>query len=263
MEPQTNFQSPEPVQNEPIQKQNSSALIISIAIIVATLMICATIIAKSFIDNNKKVVDTTNPLTDGSTKVNIAPITNKDHILGNPKAKILIVEYSDTECPFCKQFHVTMKQIMDTFGKDGSVAWVYRHFPLYKGTETQPPLHPQAGKQAEATECAAELGGNDKFWAYLNRIYEITPSNNGLAGSKLYDIATEVGLNKADFQTCVESGRYANKISADYDAAIAAGARGTPFTVILDTRTGTAVPIEGGAVPYLTLKAMVQMLLGK
>jgi len=262
MEPQTQFQPPAPVAPES-PKQSNSALIISVAIIVATLMICATIIAKSFIDSSKRVVDTANSLTDGTKNVAIAPITNKDHILGNPKAKVIIVEYSDTECPFCKQFHVTMQQIMDTYGKDGSVAWVYRHFPLYKGTETQPPLHSKAGKQAEATECAAELGGNDKFWAYINELYRITPSNNGLDGSKLYDIATTVGLDKAKFQVCVESGKYANKISADYDAAIAVGARGTPYTVILDTRSGETIPIDGGALPLTSMKAIVQTVLDK
>src|SRR4051812_7191904 len=62
----------------------------------------------------------------------IAPITDKDHILGNPNAKIKIVEYSDPSCPFCKMFHPTMLKIMDTYGKTGDVAWVYRHFPLDK-----------------------------------------------------------------------------------------------------------------------------------
>ena len=94
-------------------------------------------------------------------------ITKDDHVRGNPNAPVKIVEYSDTECPFCKRFHPTMNQIMGEYGKNGKVAWVYRHFPIDS-------LHPiKARKEAEATECANELGGNDKFWAYLDRIYEI------------------------------------------------------------------------------------------
>ena len=56
-----------------------------------------------------------------------------------------------------------MNTIMDTYGKDGSVAWVYRHFPLDG-------IHPKTRKEAEATECAYELGGNEKFWEMLNMI---------------------------------------------------------------------------------------------
>ncbi len=87
----------------------------------------------------------------------MTPITSKDHIRGNPDAPVKIVEYSDTECPFCKRFHTTMKEVMDEYGKDGKVAWVYRHFPLDQ-------LHSKARKEAVALECANEQGGNDKFW---------------------------------------------------------------------------------------------------
>ena len=54
----------------------------------------------------------------------LAPVTNDDHIRGNPNAPVKIVEYSDMECPFCKRFHTTMQQVMDEYGKDGKVAWV-------------------------------------------------------------------------------------------------------------------------------------------
>ncbi|MHB8132267.1 MAG: thioredoxin domain-containing protein, partial [Mobilitalea sp.] len=54
-------------------------------------------------------------------------VTSDDHVRGNPDALVKIVEYSDPECPFCKRFHDTMKQVMDEYGKDGKVAWVYRN----------------------------------------------------------------------------------------------------------------------------------------
>src|SRR3989344_4121901 len=60
----------------------------------------------------------------------ILPITSVDHILGNPTAPIKIVEYSDTECPFCKRHHDVLHSIIDVYGKDGDVAWVYRHLPI-------------------------------------------------------------------------------------------------------------------------------------
>ncbi|MCI0542492.1 thioredoxin domain-containing protein [bacterium] len=103
----------------------------------------------------------------------VVSVNPGEHILGNPNAEIFIIEYSDLECPFCKRFHETMKQAMEQYGKDGQVAWVYRHFPLDA-------IHNKARKEAEATECAGELGGNDMFWKYTNKLMEITPSNNQL-----------------------------------------------------------------------------------
>ena len=87
----------------------------------------------------------------------LASITSTDHIRGNPNAPVKIVEYSDMECPFCKRFHSTMQQAMDEYGKDGRVAWVYRHFPLDS-------IHSKARTEAVASECAGEFGGSDEFW---------------------------------------------------------------------------------------------------
>ncbi len=114
----------------------------------------------------------------GASKIALDPVTEKDHVFGNRGAELMIVEYSDPECPFCKRFHETMAQVMSEYGKQGKVAWVYRHFPLDA-------IHSKARKEAEAMECAGELGGNDKFWAYLNKLMEITPSNNQFDASLL------------------------------------------------------------------------------
>lgn len=181
------------------------------------------------------------------------PVDNTDHILGNPKAELVIVEYSDTECPFCKQFHNTMKRIMETYGKDGRVAWVYRHFPIDQ-------LHAKARKEAEATECAADQGGNDKFWAFTNTLYERTPSNDGLDPKQLPIIAKDVGLDVNAFNTCLSSGKFAAKVEADYQDALKAGARGTPYSLIITKKDGTKIPING-AQPYDSLKSTIDLLL--
>ena len=104
------------------------------------------------------------------------PVSSDEHILGNANAKIIVVEYSDLECPFCKVFHNTMHQVVEK--SNGDVAWVYRQYPI-------PQLHPKAFHEAEATECAWEQGGNKAFWKYIDKVFEITPSNNGLDESKL------------------------------------------------------------------------------
>lgn len=211
-------------------------------------------------------------------------VESTDHILGNPNAKVTMIEYSDTECPYCKSFHPTMQKILDTYGKGGELAWVYRHFPLDE-------LHPKARKEAEATECAAEQGGNKSFWDYLNLIFEVTPSNNGLEKAILPTLAEQIGLNKKSFETCLNSGKFADKIENDYQDGLKAGARGTPHIVFVvknqvtervrnrllplfekyrDSRNGS-LPLSfgqnerhvgiSGAMPYQILKDTIDTLL--
>src|SRR6185295_5043808 len=83
----------------------------------------------------------------------VKPVAAEDHIRGDLAAPVKVIEFSDFECPFCKGFHATMKQVMADYEKDGKVAWVYRHFPIDE-------LHSKARKEAQAAECAGELGGN-------------------------------------------------------------------------------------------------------
>ncbi len=196
----------------------------------------------------------------------LAPVTSEDHILGNPQAKIMLVEFSDTSCPFCKMFHPTMKRIMDEYGKDGKVAWVYRHFPLDKPNPLGQVLHPNAGNEALATECAAELGGNAKFWEFLNRLYEITPSvtgqsPTGLDQTELPKIAKYVGLNEAQFTQCLASKKYTSKIEAQYTDGINAGVLGTPFTFIV-TKGGRKIPING-AQSYPVIKGIIDGIIAE
>ena len=192
------------------------------------------------------------PQGDTSSLDQMAAISAGYHIRGNPNAPVKIVEYSDTECPFCKRFHGTMKQIMDEYGKSGKVAWVYRQFPL-----TQ--LHPKALKEAEATECANELGGNDKFWAYIDRLLEVTPSNNGLDPAELPNIAQYIGLDRAKFDTCLNSGKYTQHIEQDTQNATATGGNGTPWSIVI-AKNGNKYPISG-AQPYTSLKQLIELAL--
>lgn len=155
---------------------------------------------------------------------NLKPADNNDHIRGSLEAPVKIIEYSDTECPFCKNFHFTMRQLVGEY--DGKVAWIYRHFPVSS-------THPKALKEAEATECAAELGGKEMFWIYINRLFEITPSNNQLDLEKLEGLAEEVGLSKEKFKTCLDSGKHSSKISSEIFESMKLGISGTPYTVVI------------------------------
>lgn len=92
----------------------------------------------------------------------IPDVTSEDWVKGNRDAKVALIEYSDFECPFCQQFHSSAQQALDAYPND--LQWVYRHFPL--------DFHPNANKYAYTAECVAELGGNDAFWAFADKIFE-------------------------------------------------------------------------------------------
>lgn len=96
-------------------------------------------------------------------KLKVPPISEKDHIRGNRDAEVVIIEYSDFQCPFCQRFHGTMNEVIKGY-KPEQVAWIYRHFPL----DT---IHPNARPLAEASECATELGGPDKFWKFADVLF--------------------------------------------------------------------------------------------
>lgn len=95
---------------------------------------------------------------DGVDTSLVNPITDADHIKGPRNAAVTVIEYSDFDCPFCSRFHATMDQVASA---NDDVAWVYRHFPLAQ-------LHPNARSIAIASECVAELGGNEAFWTFAD-----------------------------------------------------------------------------------------------
>lgn len=201
-----------------------------------------------------------------SQQVNIRPVTQNDHIFGNPNAEIKIVEYSDPECPFCKMFAPTMEKLMDEYGPTGKVAWVYRNFPLDKPDANGNVLHKNSGHESQALECAAAVGGNDKYWVYLKRLYSVTPSvtgqtPNGLDQSQLPEIAKYAGIDVTAFNKCLSSGQMASKVEADYTDGVNAGITGTPSSFLITT-AGTRVPIVG-AQSYSVLKAAIDAILSQ
>ncbi|MCP3663864.1 MAG: thioredoxin domain-containing protein [Gammaproteobacteria bacterium] len=183
---------------------------------------------------------------------NVRPVAvETDHIYGDPKAPITIVEYSDFECPYCKTFHPTVKKVVDA--NPGKVNWVYRHFPL--GFH-----NPGAQKQAEATECAAVQGGDDAFWKMTDLIYERTTSNGkGFAIDKLVPLAEEIGLDSATFKTCLDSGKMEARVLADLKNGEASGITGTPATILIHTPTSRIASMSG-AVPMAQLQAIIDQL---
>jgi len=170
-----------------------------------------------------------------------------DYIRGTKGAPLTMVEYTDLECPYCKQFHNSMEQLMKDY--PGKIAWVYRNYPLS--------FHANSQKEAEAAECVGKLGGNDKFWQFVDGIFARTTSNGtGFALDKLGALAKEVGVNQTSFQSCLDSGQMSSDVSTDLQEGTQYGVSGTPTTFV----NGQAVE---GAVPYSQLKSIVDKILSK
>jgi len=182
----------------------------------------------------------------------VAPkLAKDDHFKGEKNARIILFEYSDFECPFCKTVHPTIVQVMDTYKTQ--VAWVYRHFPLG--------FHANAQKEAEASECVATQGGDTAFWKFSDAIYERTTSNGtGFALEKLGPLAAEVGVKQATFQDCLDKGEMTQKVKDQAAQGGKEGIQGTPGIILLDTKTGKTQVVPG-AVPFDQMKTMIDGML--
>lgn len=189
--------------------------------------------------------------TPGSPE-NVLPVTEKDHILGNPNAPVKLIEFSDLECPFCKVFHKTMQKIMEEYGKSGEVAWIYRHLSIDQ-------IHSKSRIEATAAECASEIGRQNTFWNYIGNVFEITPSNNGLDLSLLPQIAQDIGVDGVKFKECLTSGRYDEHIENNLQDGINSGANGTPYIIII-APNGKKFPILGSQT-YSTIALTIDLAL--
>lgn len=227
-----------------------------------SIVIAAGLIAGAIYLNGGKaapVAKNTDTSAQVETKPDIEPVGENDHILGDPNAPIIIVEYSDYDCPYCDIFHETMKKIVAEYGPSSKVAWVFRHFPI-------PQLHPNAPKISEAAECVAELGGNDAFWKFSDAVFgaKIVDPEKKIVEftdmAKIPGFAKAAGVDEKAFNDCLSSGKYTKFVSDSIVAAQKAGGRGTPYPIII---AGDQFAALAGAEPYESVKAQIDALLAQ
>lgn len=182
----------------------------------------------------------------------VRPVSVSDHILGNPAAKVMIVEYADFDCTFCKGFDETLHQIIANEGATGKVAWVYREFPLIE-------IHPNAMSDARAAECVAETAGNDAFWKFADSLFAHQPVDPMRYGA----LAQAAGVSGNAFAACYASAATTvdGRIMADRQNALAIGARGTPYSLILVA--GQTPIVMDGAYSYAAVKQLVDKALAE
>lgn len=182
------------------------------------------------------------PINDTSYK-NVKPVSDDDHIFGDKKARVKVIEFSDFECPFCAKFHPDMKRIVEEY--KGEVAWVYRHYPL--------DFHPKAMPAADASECVASRGSNDAFWKFSDKVFEeFTAGRN----PDFSAIAVSVGVNKGTFDSCAGKGAFDDKIASHMNDAMNSGFRGTPYSIIVVN--GEPKGVIDGAQPYSQIKSLIE-----
>lgn len=174
-----------------------------------------------------------------TTAVVSGDLADDDPMLGNPSAPVTLVEFADFQCPFCgRMFSETLPQIKEKYVKTGKVKFVYRDFPLSS-------IHQFAQKAAEAGECADDQG---KFWQYHDVLYV---RQQQLSGENLKKWAGEIGLDMAQFNQCLDSGKYADEVAKDLQDGVNAGVTGTPATFV----NGRLV---SGALPYAQFEAVIE-----
>ena len=182
------------------------------------------------VNNNNQAQQPTDPNNPPSPQLSdVSKPTSADHVRGSLNAKVVMIEYSDFQCPYCKMAHATLKQLVSDY--KGQVAWVFRNFPLES-------IHPYAKKGAEAAECASEQG---KFWEYADKLYD---NQSSFSDTYFTQAATELGLDMTKFNSCLTSEKYSSKIEASAQEAAKAGITGTPGIFVNDQFVRGALPID-------------------
>jgi len=185
---------------------------------------------------------------------NITPKQNEqvsaddDPYMGSSKAQLTLIEFSDFQCPFCKNFfNNTLPEIKRNYIDTGKIRLVYRDFPILA-------IHKSAQKAAEASECAYEQG---KFWEYHDTLFinqKVWEIDNTTTELKNYASALNLDINK--FNTCLDSGKYYSEVTNDIKDGTKAGVTGTPTFFI------NSIKIVG-AQPYDTFKNIIEAELNK
>lgn len=173
------------------------------------------------------------PHQSSSTSLTIQSlIENGSPMLGDPNAKITIVEWGDYQCTYCHLFHENTKdQIIQEYVNTGKVNFVFRDFPLNG---------PDSVLAAEASYCA---GDQNKYWQYHDELYNNWGGERtGWVNQKSLDkFATDVGLDQSQFDKCMSDKKYENKVLDNQKFGQGIGIEATPSFIILDNNKATKI----------------------
>lgn len=149
-------------------------------------------------------------------------------VRGPENAPISIIEFSDFQCPFCRQVQPALAELQTRYGD--KIRWAFKDLPLSS-------IHPHAQGAAEAARCAADQG---KFWEFRAAMF----ASASITPELFQTTADGLGVNADEFKTCVASGRHRAAVLADSEEAAALGISGTPAFVINGVLLSGAQPLE-------------------
>ena len=223
------------------------------------VVVTAAVIVAGALSSNSGGTNTAN--TNGFVSSTAPAITSSDHVIGNPGAKVTLIEYGDFECPACGDYEPIIQQIINN--DSSSLLFVFRNYPLTS-------IHPFAMAGSQAAEAAGMLGGPSKYWAMHNLLYakqqewstntNLTPAQ--VLSQYLNGYAQSLGLNVTQFDADMSSSQVTDKIQGDITGGNQAQLNHTPtFFVNLqqipnptsasnfEDTISQAITAAGGAVP--------------
>jgi len=185
--------------------------------------------------------------TDNGTAREDIDIEDDDPAIGSPDAPVVLVEFSDFQCPFCRRlWSDSLPQITEKYTKTGKVRFIYRDFPLSG-------IHPGAMPAAMSGECAEDQG---KFWEMHDKIFqEQSRLGQGTVEFSVDDLkrwAREIGLEGPAFDSCLDGGKYKAEVEKDYSDGAALGVTGTPHIFV------NGKPLIRGALPFEQIDQIIQ-----
>ncbi|MDD1007203.1 DsbA family protein [Pseudomonas shahriarae] len=172
-----------------------------------------------------------------------------DRRYGDPKAQFTLIEYSDFECTFCKQFFAVPKALAD--GSRGNISVIFKHVPIHGDASR---------REAYAAECAAAQGGNDAFYRMAGAIFSSTPGNGTGTEKPLSVIAESIGLDGVELSKCMDNEDFYAKIKSDFQEAIDLGINQTPTTIVRHNVTGQQVRLDGAVTPEAIMKSLSKIV---
>jgi len=233
-----------------MKKETLLYVFIGIAIVIGLVGLYSTITLRA--DISKLAENSGNGTNGGNNNGNggnapSAPTADDDPFLGPEDAAVVIIEFSDYECPYCGASAGTHQDLIERFtgqdptwepavpklkelAQEGKIKFVFRDFPLG--------FHQNAQKAAEASECADEQG---KFWEMHDLLFE---NQTALDVPSLKDYASQLGLDTDQFNGCLDSGHMADEVRKDAQDGASFGVEGTPAYFINDISIAGAYPFS-------------------
>lgn len=168
-----------------------------------------------------------------SAPASTGPVVKEGTFKGAKDAPVQIVEYADFQCPFCQRAALgPMRQVDEAFIQTGKANVVFKHFPF---------IGPESVNAAMASECAAD---QNKFWEYHDKLFSSQAGENtGAFGKdKLKSFATDVGLDRTEFDACLDDQKHMEKVRNDFEEGQRLGVQSTPTFMVNDQRLLGARP---------------------